>query len=55
MRLGEVKGLSAGEIEVRSTIKPDVFYNLRAWEYWAVRAGCGHLLADHPIQATRET
>lgn len=48
LQLGEVKGLSSGEIEVISAVKPDVQYNRRAWEYWATRAGCGHLLAQSP-------
>jgi ribulose-5-phosphate 4-epimerase/fuculose-1-phosphate aldolase len=44
MQLGEVKGLSHGEMHVRSTAKPDGPDMRRAWEYWAMRAGCGHLL-----------
>ena len=43
MRLGEVNGLSRGEIEAHS-FKPDEPSMWRAWEYWAVRAGCRNLL-----------
>lgn len=49
MRLGEVKGLSRGEIEAGSSLDPQSPAMWRAWEYWAVRAGCGDLLADRPI------
>lgn len=45
MRLGEVKGLSYGEIEAHSALTPDSPAMWRAWEYWAVRAGCRDLLA----------
>jgi ribulose-5-phosphate 4-epimerase/fuculose-1-phosphate aldolase len=42
---GEVKYLSPGEIEAWSRgtgpYTPDTW---RAWEYWANRAGCGHML-----------
>jgi HCOMODA/2-hydroxy-3-carboxy-muconic semialdehyde decarboxylase len=46
MRLGEVKGLSRGEIEIRATVKPDAPDMRRAWEYWAMRAGCSSLSAN---------
>jgi ribulose-5-phosphate 4-epimerase/fuculose-1-phosphate aldolase len=52
MRLGEVKGLSRGEIEIRSTVKPDAPDMRRAWEYWAMRAGCSPLLADDSLQSS---
>jgi ribulose-5-phosphate 4-epimerase/fuculose-1-phosphate aldolase len=42
MRLGKVKGLSRGEIEIRSAVKPDAPDMRRAWEYWVMRAQCGH-------------
>ena len=48
MRLGEVKGLSPGEIERRMAMKPDAPEAWRAWEYWATRAGCGDMLAARP-------
>lgn len=44
-QLGRVKGLSRGEIEIRATTRPDAPEMWRAWEYWAVRAGCGDMLA----------
>jgi HCOMODA/2-hydroxy-3-carboxy-muconic semialdehyde decarboxylase len=45
-RLGPVKTLSAGEIEGRLTVMGtnETPATLRAWEYWACRCGCGHLL-----------
>ena len=48
MRLGPVKTLSAGEIENRLTVMGthETPATLRAWEYWACRCGCGHLLPD---------
>lgn len=54
MRLGEVKYLSPGEIGARST----GYYNsntpetLRAWDYWAKRAGCGELLPERKYSAS---
>ena len=45
LRLGEVKALSRGEIEAHASMKPDDPAMWRAWEYWAVRAGCGDLLS----------
>ena len=44
-QLGRVKALSRGEIELRATTRPDAPESLRAWEYWAIRAGCGDMLA----------
>jgi HCOMODA/2-hydroxy-3-carboxy-muconic semialdehyde decarboxylase len=42
---GEVKALSRGEIEARNAgYKPYSPETWRAWEYWASRAGCAHLL-----------
>ena len=42
---GEIKFLSVGEIEARSRgYRPYSPETWRAWEYWANRAGCGHLL-----------
>ena len=43
-QLGRVKALSRGEIEIRATTRPDAPEMWRAWEYWAVRAGCGDML-----------
>ena len=53
MRLGEVKGLSRGEIEAYAGMDPTSPSMWRAWEYWAVRAGCGDLLADRPTSGAR--
>ena len=45
MQLGEPKALSAGEISARNAgYQPDSPETRRAWEYWATRAGCAHLL-----------
>jgi ribulose-5-phosphate 4-epimerase/fuculose-1-phosphate aldolase len=43
---GEVKPLSRGEIEARNAgYKPYSPETWRAWEYWAQRAGCAHLVS----------
>jgi ribulose-5-phosphate 4-epimerase/fuculose-1-phosphate aldolase len=43
---GEVKALSRGEIEARNAgYQPYSPETWRAWEYWATRAGCAHLLS----------
>jgi len=39
LRLGEVKYLTQGEIDIRSSVDPNVSHNRRAWEYWSLRAG----------------
>ena len=47
MQLGEMKPLSGGEIQARSAgpgYKPQSPETQRAWQYWAQRAGCAHLL-----------
>ena len=45
MQLGAVKPLSRGEIEARNAgYKPHSPETWRAWEYWAIRAGCRELL-----------
>jgi HCOMODA/2-hydroxy-3-carboxy-muconic semialdehyde decarboxylase len=47
MRLGEPKFLSPGEIKTRTAsahFAPDSHGTLRAWEYWAARAGCVDML-----------
>ncbi|MBV9200307.1 MAG: class II aldolase/adducin family protein [Alphaproteobacteria bacterium] len=42
---GEIKYLSQGEIEARNRgYSPYSVETWRTWEYWANRAGCGHLL-----------
>ncbi|HZO04050.1 MAG TPA: class II aldolase/adducin family protein [Burkholderiales bacterium] len=43
---GDVKALSRGEIEARNAgYKPYSPETWRAWEYWASRAGCAHLVS----------
>ena len=45
MRLGSVKVLSRREIEIRTAERnEETPATLRAWEYWACRCGCGHLI-----------
>ncbi len=42
---GEIKYLSHGEIEARNRgYRPYSTETWRTWEYWANKAGCGHLL-----------
>ena len=42
---GDVTPLSRGEIDARNAgYKPHSPETWRAWEYWATRAGCAHLL-----------
>jgi ribulose-5-phosphate 4-epimerase/fuculose-1-phosphate aldolase len=42
---GEIKYLSPGEIEARNRgYRPYSVETWRSWEYWATKAGCGHLL-----------
>jgi len=51
---GEVKSLSHGEIAARGAgYRPYSVETWRAWEYWANRAGCGHLLGERPVEAAR--
>ena len=45
MRLGRIKPLSQGEIDARNAgYKPNSPETQRAWQYWAIRAGCAELL-----------
>jgi ribulose-5-phosphate 4-epimerase/fuculose-1-phosphate aldolase len=48
LKLGEVKGLSPGEIDQKEVLDPTSPANYRAWEYWAKRAGCGDMLGPLP-------
>ena len=42
---GRIKSLSQGEIEARNRgYSPYSVETWRTWEYWANKAGCGHLL-----------
>jgi len=51
---GEVKSLSHGEIAARAAgYRPYSVETWRAWEYWANRAGCGHLLGERPVAEAR--
>ena len=46
LQLGQLKPLSRGEIEARNAgYQPYSPETWRAWEYWATRAGCAHLLS----------
>ena len=44
---GEVKSLTRGEIEARNqeAYSPNSPATWRAWEYWANKCGCGHLIS----------
>jgi ribulose-5-phosphate 4-epimerase/fuculose-1-phosphate aldolase len=49
MQLGKFKPLSDGEIAARAAgYKPYTAQTWRAWEYWARRAGCAHMVGDCP-------
>ena len=49
MQLGKYKPLSDGEIAARAAgYKPYTPQTWRAWEYWARRAGCGHMVGECP-------
>ena len=43
---GEIKSLSRGEIDARNqkAYSPDSPATFRAWEYWATKCGCGHMV-----------
>jgi ribulose-5-phosphate 4-epimerase/fuculose-1-phosphate aldolase len=51
LRLGtEIRPLHDGEIAARNSgYKPFSIETRRAWRYWAHKADCGHLVADHPV------
>jgi len=50
LRLGDIKPLSEGEVAARNSgYKPYSLETRRAWKYWAHKAGCAHLVEDHPI------
>jgi ribulose-5-phosphate 4-epimerase/fuculose-1-phosphate aldolase len=45
---GNIKYLSQGEIDARNRgYSPHSPETWRAWEYWANKAGCGHMLTRH--------
>ena len=46
----DIKPLHDGEIAARNAgYKPYSLETRRAWRYWAHKAGCAHLVDDHPI------
>jgi ribulose-5-phosphate 4-epimerase/fuculose-1-phosphate aldolase len=53
---GTIKYLSKGEIDARNQgYSPYSTETWRAWEYWANKAGCGHMLArpgDRPMRTS---
>lgn len=50
LRLGDITPLSPGEVVARDAgYKPYSLETRRAWRYWAHKAGCGHLVEDHPV------
>jgi ribulose-5-phosphate 4-epimerase/fuculose-1-phosphate aldolase len=50
MRIGKFKALSAGEIAARAAgYQPHSLETWRAWQYWAKRAGCGHLVGEREM------
>jgi ribulose-5-phosphate 4-epimerase/fuculose-1-phosphate aldolase len=48
MRFGAFKPLAPGELQEPGAFDPGSPASLRAWEYWARRAGVGDLLAEMP-------
>jgi ribulose-5-phosphate 4-epimerase/fuculose-1-phosphate aldolase len=47
---GEITPLHDGEIAARNAgYKPFSLETRRAWRYWAHKAGCAHLVEDHPV------
>jgi HCOMODA/2-hydroxy-3-carboxy-muconic semialdehyde decarboxylase len=55
MQMGDVRGLSEGEVDRRLARNPDGPEFYRAWEYWATRAGCGRLLPKMTKQPARKS
>ncbi len=52
---GQIKYLSQGEIEARNRgYSPYSVETWRTWEYWASKAGCGHLLTRPNGMRTRQ-
>jgi ribulose-5-phosphate 4-epimerase/fuculose-1-phosphate aldolase len=49
MQMGKFKPLSDGEIAKRNAgYNPYSAQSWRAWQYWATRAGCSHMLGKRP-------
>ena len=56
MHIGKYKPLSEGEIAARAAgYKPYSVQTWRAWEYWANRAGCGHMLGERPATDAKKS
>jgi len=56
MQIGKYKPLSDGEIAARAAgYKPYSTQTWRAWEYWANRAGCGHMLGEPPVSDAKKS
>jgi ribulose-5-phosphate 4-epimerase/fuculose-1-phosphate aldolase len=53
---GEIKSLSRGEIDARNqkAYSPDSPATFRAWEYWATKCGCGHMVTRPDAAAAKE-
>jgi len=52
LQLGSVKSLSQGEIDARNRgYGPYSVETWRAWEFWANKAGCGHMVGKRPGEA----
>jgi len=52
--LGPVKSLTQGEIDARNRgYGPYSVETWRAWEFWASKAGCGHLVGKRPGEAEK--
>jgi ribulose-5-phosphate 4-epimerase/fuculose-1-phosphate aldolase len=50
MQMGKFKPLSDGEIAARAAgYKPYSAQTWRAWQYWASRAGCSHMVGERPV------
>ena len=55
MQIGKFKPLSDGEIAARAAgYKPYSDQTWRAWEYWANRAGCGHIIGERPVSGGKK-
>jgi HCOMODA/2-hydroxy-3-carboxy-muconic semialdehyde decarboxylase len=54
LKLGAVKSLSQGEIDARNRgYGPYSVETWRAWEFWANKAGCGHIVGKRPGEADK--
>jgi HCOMODA/2-hydroxy-3-carboxy-muconic semialdehyde decarboxylase len=46
LRIGDLKYLSEGEVAARASVDPNSPAMRRAWDYWAIKAGCRDPLVD---------